>query len=349
MDGYQLFVKAGFNHSTRARGCSEEGIHAIDIRPVGSDKLLYSNVRGGGCGPEHIGQISDGWIRFDTTGEVLSSLLGTTTPYPTLTAVNTPTAEPTIVAGFVGCDIDMTAGGGARTSNNCWMGVIDGYVVDITTGKERYMGDKYGCDTQGFYTIGAFLPNLDLFDPLGHFVDREYAGCTAALHIQGVSGNIVTFDGSASFTEDLLSFIQTPIQRDHWSKEISGCPPDTSVNHALRTSTGCWQGVINGYDVFLRVGKEEGRSPGHPPGIGEMSCTTQGFYYVEAWAPDSPASIEDSIPPIGWHMAYSKWVYTGCSPIYLTRSYGWSPNLGSESGGIYLDIPSLPLTPTPTP
>src|SRR5207248_2389996 len=107
----------------------------------------YSGFQGGGCGPEHIREIWGSYIGFEMASVNLLSVLSTTTPLPTPTSLTSaitasPTPKPTIQAGFVGCYPDMRAGGAARTRNNCWVGVVDGYEVSITTGTERYMGGK---------------------------------------------------------------------------------------------------------------------------------------------------------------------------------------------------------------
>jgi hypothetical protein len=350
-----VLVKAGFNGSRTTLGCSEVGIYEIDAQLIGSSNLPITYFQGGDCGPEHIKGVSGNSIKFNMHSVDLLAVLSTATYSPTpamLTTVQTPTPEPTIKDGSMDCDVDMSAGGAVRSSNNCWAGMVDGYLVSVTTGLERDMPEKdavCGRGIQGFYAIDAWFPNADPYaeyGTFGHLGDREYAGCDFPLHIKSVADDVVTIDGSANFSVDLRSYIEGPLQNDHWTKGVIGCPPDSDPGNASRTSTGCWQGVTDGYDVFLRVGKEEGR----PPGTGDQACSTQGFYYLEAWAPDSSSSRLASVPPIGWHLVYSKWVYTRCSALRIIENPYNPITLGDESNeSVPFDMGALlsPTTPTP--
>lgn len=161
---------------------------------------------------------------------------GTETPIsviPTFTSVSTDTPQshdidtpmaaspsPTFATGFTGCIPDMRAGGAARTNNNCWQGIVNGYYVFITAGKENNRPEKDSCGIEGFFEIEASLPGADPYDSIR---DREYAGC-AALHIRDVSGSLATFDGGASFTVDLTSFLPTPTPQPRFATTRTPIP-----------------------------------------------------------------------------------------------------------------------------
>src|SRR5438270_9875834 len=89
VNGYEVLVKAGFNHSKPVQGCSEEGVYEIDARPLGSKDFTYRDAKGAWCGPLHIREISGSYIGFNSASVILPTTLPsglvTTTPYLTLT------------------------------------------------------------------------------------------------------------------------------------------------------------------------------------------------------------------------------------------------------------------------
>lgn len=348
-----VLIKAGFDARTPPTGCSEEGMYEINTRPTGTDKWANTYFQGGGCGPKHIERVEGSYIGFNMAAVNLPDVIAGATPFPTSTIASTfkRTAIPTLQAGFVACYPDMRAGGSARTNNNCWQGQIGKYDTFISSGLEKYMGGGKGsdenCDTMGFYEFEAELANARFGDDLSRFGERNYAGCGGPLHIRSVSGNTVNLDGSAKLSVNILSFIEATIQSDHWSKGVVGCPPDIDAGSPLRTSTGCWQGLSDdGYDAFASVGKEEGR----PIVDGGPACSTQGFLYFEAWAPDSEASIESSIPPIGWHVVYSRRLYFRCSALRIIDAGGNSFYMeDGDHQPLSINVPPYLSTPTPAP
>jgi hypothetical protein len=202
----------------------------------------------------------------------------------------------------------MRAGGSTRTQNNCWQGVVDGYDVYISTGVERWTGGggKDGCGTQGFYEIFASLPGKNPETYAYSDDHRSNAGCDSPLHIKSVSGDIVSFDGSAIFSVDIADVIRTERQVQNWSRGVGGCPLNVAPNPLDLISINCWQGVVNGYDVLVRAGTQN-----LAPGDKRYSeCPNLGFYSVTAWAPNQWQTVQNWTPPnSAWHLVYENTFY----------------------------------------
>src|SRR5438552_14569208 len=87
-----------------------------------------------------------------------------------------------------------------------------------------------------------------------------------------------------------------------WETGFVACDPETS---AARLDINCWQGVMNGDNVFIRAGKELywcEKGPG---------CGEEGFYDIRAWKPD------------GTELAYyAGRNYTDFGPLHIVKVMG---------------------------
>jgi len=232
----------------------------------------------------------------------------------------------------------MTAGGGGNRWDTCWHGVIDGYHVGIDSGAQLYGGGKGMCETDGMYDIDIQV--LDRSSrPIG---GRYYYGCDD-LFIQNVSGHFVTF------TNGMKVDIFAITQEQAWAQAIVSCPPNIGAGSITRTSANCWQGVVNGYDVFVWAGHMAGHMPMGNTG---SFCEQPGFAYIEAWAPDSMPPAKEWVPPNNWHQVYQEWFYPQRCTLHFVGARGSTltfEDLDNINPFVVDIAPHLPTPLTPTP
>lgn len=281
------------------------------------------------------------FVEGPTTGAppIPPSIVPANTPQPRDTNTPSPVSPtPTYAIGFYKCEADTAAGGGSRKWKDCWKGIVNGYSVEVSAGIQlNWGGAKVPCETAGMYYLSARL--LTSSYPRA-YESYYFVGCSE-LHIKEVSGGVVTFKGDDTYNVRILSIVETA----NWRQGLGGCPPKMSADSTIRTSTNCWKGVVNSYTVLVRAG-EEVLSPKEQ---GILNCPTQGFYYVEAWAPNDRQTVQSWKPPDNWQLVYQQRFYPlRCGALRISSTNGSFVNLEDEDNQPF-SVNLAEYLPTPIP
>jgi hypothetical protein len=346
INGYQVFVSAGYDQTMYAQGCGlVEGLYDISAWLPGARDHSFADFQGGGCGPNHILKISGSVITFDMGTVDLGPVLPAGTPSPVSTATNTPvplTASGPFDTIFPGCSSGIGAGGSSQIWTDCWLGVVNGYEVFARAGFVRHIGSQVCGGEEGIYAIAALYPG----DENASYSYLQTGGC-GPNHILKISGSIIT---SGMGTVDLgpvlptatplpsPTLTKTPTPKPTLGVGFVECSSDTSSGgeanpanpaHVAQFTTNCWHGIIDGYDVIVTAGVVF-------PSPDRNRCSTPGFYKVEAWLPSTYP-----------YFAVQDREYSGCSALSILSVSG---SVISFTGGdrFSVDIAPLLLKPTPT-
>lgn len=221
------------------------------------------------------------WRALTTCGATLVVLLfcgcdlSSSPPAPTPTQVPpTPKWATNWRTGFVDCGMSETA---VRINLSCWQGIVQGDYVSVMAGKYAYDCTRDGCGEVGWYDVEAWKPDGTKID----YVAGRYMSGFGPLHIQSVSGSIITFvrDGGDTFTVDIIPFLEEPptptpappvtrafatatstplLALPSPTPSLAGyftkCDDEMTAGSAGNVYLNCWSGAINGRPMYIWAG-----------------------------------------------------------------------------------------------